>query len=41
MTEWLYKQEKGYIESVKDVTLKEIAERRILEFKTALRKYIL
>lgn len=41
VTEWLYKQEKGYIESVKDVTLKEIAERRILEFKTALRKYIL
>ncbi len=41
VTEWLYKQEKGYIESLKDVSLKEIAELRIREFKTALRKYIL
>ncbi|MCD8223111.1 MAG: hypothetical protein LUD07_13185 [Clostridiales bacterium] len=40
-TTWLYRQELGYIESLKGVTLKEIAEQRILEFKTALRKYIL
>ena len=40
-TQWLYKQELGYIESLKNVTLKEIAQQRICEFKTALRKYIL
>lgn len=40
-TKWLYKQEQGYIESLKDVTLKEIAEQRIEEFTTALRKYMI
>lgn len=38
---WLYRQELGYIESVKDLTLKELAQQRISEFKTALKKYIL
>ena len=37
---WLYRQEKGYIESLRGVTLKEIAETRIREFKDTLRKYI-
>ncbi len=41
LTQWLYKQELGYIESLKDVTLEEIAEQRIKEFKYALRKYII
>lgn len=40
-TKWLYKQELGYIESLKDVSLKEICEQRIKEFTTALRKYII
>lgn len=40
-TKWLYKQELGYIESLKDVTLREIAQQRIGEFKAALRKYII
>lgn len=39
--QWLYKQEKSFIESLKGVTIKEIAEQRIDEFKTALRKYII
>ena len=38
---WLYRQELGYIESMKDITLKELAEQRIGEFTDALRKYIL
>ena len=38
---WLYKQEKGFIESLRNVTLKEIAEKRIKEFTSALAKYIL
>ncbi len=38
---WLYKQEQGYIESMKGVTLAEIAQGRIDEFTAALRKYIL
>ena len=32
MTKWLYRQELGYIESMKDITLKELAEQRIGEF---------
>ena len=40
-TKWLYRQELGYIESLKDVTLREICEQRIQEFTTALRKYII
>ena len=38
---WLYRQELGYIESMKGITLKELAEQRIGEFTGALRKYIL
>ena len=38
---WLYHQEKGFIEGLKDVTLKEIAETRISEFRSALNKYII
>lgn len=41
LTNWLYKQERGYIESMKDVSLQEIAQERIRDFKTALRKYII
>lgn len=37
----LYRQELGYIESMKDITLKELAEQRIAEFTDALKKYIL
>lgn len=40
-TKWLYRQELGYLESMKDVTLEEIAQERIGEFTSALRKYIL
>lgn len=41
ITTFLYNQEKGFIESLKDVTLKDICNRRITEFKSVLRKYIL
>ena len=41
VNKWLYKQEQGYVQSMQDVTLKEIAEERIQEFTTALKKYIL
>lgn len=40
-TLWLYKQEQGYIKSVKKLTIKEIADQRIEEFKNALCKYII
>lgn len=40
-TRWLYRQEQGIIESMKNITLKELAEQRIGEFTDALRKYIL
>lgn len=40
-TRWLYRQEQGYIESMKNVTLKELATQRIEEFTDALRKYML
>ena len=40
-TLWLYRQEKGYIEGIKDTSLKEIAGTRISEFTTALKKYII
>jgi hypothetical protein len=40
-TKWLYRLEMGYIEGVKNVTLREIAEQRIAEFKKALRKYMI
>lgn len=39
--EWLYKQEKGFVAGLEDVTLKMIAETRIKEFKAELNKYIL
>ncbi|MFR5117192.1 MAG: hypothetical protein ACLTDV_09320 [Eubacterium sp.] len=35
---WLYRQELGYIESLKGMTVREIAEQRIEEITTALRK---
>lgn len=38
---WLYRQEMGFIESVKNVPLKEIAQQRIDEFTTALKKYLI
>ncbi|MGI6057426.1 MAG: hypothetical protein ACOYBD_10675 [Bilifractor sp.] len=40
-TQWLYQQELGYIESLKKVDLREIAEERIREFTDALKKYII
>ena len=40
-TYWLYQQEKAYVESIKDVPLKQIALQRISEFTTTLEKYIL
>ena len=41
LTRWLYQQERGFVESLKDVTLEEIAHQRIDEFTTPLKKYIL
>lgn len=41
ITKWLYVQELGYIESIKDTNLKDLANERIEEFKYKLRKYIL
>lgn len=41
VAKWLYRQEKGYIASLGDATLKEIAAERIEEFTAALRKYML
>lgn len=41
MTRFLYQQELGFIESVKDLSIGEIAEQRIEEFTSALRKYML
>lgn len=40
-TRWLYQQELGFVEGMRDVSLKEIARQRIDEFTTTLRKYIL
>ena len=40
-TRWLYQQERGYIESVRGISLKELAEQRIAEFTGTLKKYIL
>ena len=40
-TKWLYRQEQGYVESMKNITLEELAQQRIDEFTGALRKYIL
>lgn len=39
--EWLYRQEQGFVRGLQNVTLSEIAERRIQEFTNVLRKYIL
>ncbi len=41
VTRWLYKQETGYVENLKDVTLRDIATRRIREFSATLSKYII
>lgn len=40
-TRWLYQQERGYIESVRGMSFKELAEQRIAEFTGTLKKYIL
>ena len=40
-TRWLYQQERGAIESVRGMSLKELAEQRIAEFTGTLTKYIL
>ena len=40
-TRWLDQQERGYIESVRGMSLKELAEQRIAEFTGTLKKYIL
>lgn len=40
-TRWLYQQEKGFVESLKNVSLKQIALDRIEEFTATLKKYIL
>ena len=40
-TRWLYQQERGFVESLKDISLKQIALKRIEEFTSTLRKYIL
>lgn len=39
--QWLFKQEKGYVQSLADVTLEEIATTRINEFKNTLKKYMI
>ena len=41
MTSWLYRQEQGFISGVKNQSIKEIAERRVREFKAAMKKYII
>lgn len=38
---WLYRQEVGFVESLRDVTLEGIAKKRIQEFTTTLKKYML
>lgn len=38
---WLYSQEKGYIEGLRNITLKEIAQTRISEFTSTLKKYMI
>ena len=40
-TRWLYQQEKGFVESLKEISLKQIALQRIEEFTATLSKYIL
>lgn len=37
---WLYEQELGFVKSVENVSIREIAEQRIDEFTQTLRKYI-
>lgn len=41
LNRWLFNQEKGYIKSIQEVSLKDIAVQRIEEFEFALRKYII
>ncbi len=40
-TRWLYRQERGFVESLEDVTIRQIALQRIEEFTATLKKYIL
>lgn len=37
---WLYEQERGFIKSIENITLRQIARQRIDEFTATLRKYI-
>lgn len=41
LTHWLYVQEKGFIQSCKDLSLEKLAKKRIKEFSTVLRKYMI
>ncbi|MBQ0071221.1 MAG: hypothetical protein KBS81_05105, partial [Spirochaetales bacterium] len=41
LTNWLYNQEKGFIQGVLDTPVKTIAEERIASFTDELRKYII
>ena len=38
---WLYEQERGYIRSIENITLKQIAQQRIDEFTETLKKYMI
>lgn len=40
-TRWLYQQERGFVEGIKDISLRQIALQRIAEFTATLNKYIL
>ena len=40
-TRWLYHPEKGFVESLKEISLEQIALQRIEEFTATLSKYIL
>lgn len=40
-TRWLYQQERAYVQSVQDVSLRQIALQRICEFTSALEKYMI
>lgn len=40
-TQWLYKQETGFIQSLEGVSISDIAKQRVEEFKATLQKYIL
>ena len=41
LTRWLYQQERGFVESLRGISLEQIALQRIEEFTSTLKKYIL